>query len=134
MSWKAYPAYKPSGVEWLEDVPEHWNVKRLKFLVTIRSGEDSKTEGGEFPIFGANGVIGHTANPSFTTARVLIGRVGSSGAINLANGTFGVSDNCLILDKPRDTDTYFLYYASLTLDLTPEINKCATTINRNRCQ
>ena len=25
-----YPAYKPSRVEWLEDVPEHWEVRRLK--------------------------------------------------------------------------------------------------------
>ena len=25
-----YPAYKPSGVEWLGDVPEHWEVRRLK--------------------------------------------------------------------------------------------------------
>lgn len=31
----AYPAYKPSGVEWLGDVPEHWDVKRLKFLSRI---------------------------------------------------------------------------------------------------
>ena len=28
-----YPAYKPSGVEWLGDVPTHWNVRRLKSLV-----------------------------------------------------------------------------------------------------
>ena len=27
---KLYPAYKPSGVEWLGDVPEHWEVRRLK--------------------------------------------------------------------------------------------------------
>jgi type I restriction enzyme S subunit len=26
----AYPEYKPSGVEWFGDVPEHWEVKRLK--------------------------------------------------------------------------------------------------------
>ena len=25
-----YPAYKPSGVEWLGDVPEHWTTARLK--------------------------------------------------------------------------------------------------------
>ena len=25
-----YPAYKPSGVEWLRDVPEHWEVRRLR--------------------------------------------------------------------------------------------------------
>jgi restriction endonuclease S subunit len=29
--WQRYPAYKDSGVEWLGEVPEHWEVKRLKF-------------------------------------------------------------------------------------------------------
>ena len=29
-SGRPYPAYKPSGVEWLGDVPEHWQVKRSK--------------------------------------------------------------------------------------------------------
>ncbi len=28
-----YPAYKPSGVERLGDVPAHWEVRRLKSLV-----------------------------------------------------------------------------------------------------
>ena len=35
-----YPAYKPSGVDWLGDVPEHWDVRRGKALlcpVDIRS-------------------------------------------------------------------------------------------------
>ena len=34
-----YPAYKPSGVEWLGDVPAHWEVRRLKFLANIPSGQ-----------------------------------------------------------------------------------------------
>lgn len=25
-----YPVYKPSGVDWLGDVPAHWEVSRLK--------------------------------------------------------------------------------------------------------
>ena len=29
-----YPAYKPSGIAWLGDVPEHWDVSRLKGYVT----------------------------------------------------------------------------------------------------
>jgi type I restriction enzyme S subunit len=27
-----YPAYKPSGVEWLGEIPEHWEVIRIKYL------------------------------------------------------------------------------------------------------
>ena len=30
-----YPRYKPSGVEWLEEVPEYWEVKRLKQIATL---------------------------------------------------------------------------------------------------
>lgn len=25
-----YPTYKPTGIDWLVDIPEHWSVKRLK--------------------------------------------------------------------------------------------------------
>ena len=27
---KPYPAMKDSGVEWLGEVPEHWEVRRLR--------------------------------------------------------------------------------------------------------
>ncbi len=29
MSFPRYPKYKPSGVEWLGDVPQHWDAARL---------------------------------------------------------------------------------------------------------
>jgi len=31
-SLKPYPAYKPSGVEWLGEIPEHWELRKLKFI------------------------------------------------------------------------------------------------------
>ena len=31
---KSYPTYKPSGVEWLGDVPEHWDVHKLRSILT----------------------------------------------------------------------------------------------------
>jgi type I restriction enzyme S subunit len=30
---KPYPRYKPTGIEWLWDIPEHWELRRLKYLV-----------------------------------------------------------------------------------------------------
>ncbi|AWE97786.1 restriction endonuclease subunit S [Pseudomonas aeruginosa] len=33
--YKPYPAYKDSGVEWLGQVPEHWQVKRLRFAAML---------------------------------------------------------------------------------------------------
>ena len=34
---RSYPAYKCSGVPWLGDVPEHWEVRRTKTLLAERS-------------------------------------------------------------------------------------------------
>lgn len=36
--FKPYPAYKDSGVEWLGEIPAHWDVKRTKFVARLRSG------------------------------------------------------------------------------------------------
>lgn len=33
-----YPAYKDSGVEWLGEVPEHWEVRKLKYVVSFTGG------------------------------------------------------------------------------------------------
>ncbi|MFN7897408.1 MAG: restriction endonuclease subunit S, partial [Cyanobacteriota bacterium] len=39
MSFPRYPAYKPSGVEWLGDVPQHWEVMPLRRLIReVNSG------------------------------------------------------------------------------------------------
>ena len=34
---RPYPAYKPSGVEWLGDVPSHWDVRRAKRVFGLRN-------------------------------------------------------------------------------------------------
>jgi len=36
---KPYPKYKPSGVEWLGDVPEHWDVTKLKRGYSVKLGK-----------------------------------------------------------------------------------------------
>jgi type I restriction enzyme S subunit len=46
-----YSAYKNFGVDWLGEIPDHWEVKRLKFGASIRfSNVDKKTEEGEQPV------------------------------------------------------------------------------------
>ena len=38
MSFPRYPKYKPSGVEWLGEVPEHWALPKLKGVATFSGG------------------------------------------------------------------------------------------------
>jgi type I restriction enzyme S subunit len=37
MSFPRYPKYKPSGVEWLGEVPEHWEVVQSRRLFSQRN-------------------------------------------------------------------------------------------------
>lgn len=33
---KSYPTYKPTNIEWIGDIPEHWDKTKLKHLVEIK--------------------------------------------------------------------------------------------------
>ena len=39
-----YPDYKPSGVEWLGDVPIHWRVLRLGRVINLKVGFPFKSD------------------------------------------------------------------------------------------
>jgi type I restriction enzyme S subunit len=61
----AYPRYKPSGVGWLGDVPEHWDVKPLKYSASINDEALPETTPPDFDleyvdIGGVNAVDGIT--------------------------------------------------------------------------
>ncbi|EQD32365.1 type I restriction-modification system, S subunit, partial [mine drainage metagenome] len=46
MKYPKYPVYKDSGVEWIGEIPENWNVIRLKFLCQLSAdyGANMKSE------------------------------------------------------------------------------------------
>jgi type I restriction enzyme S subunit len=37
--YKSYSTYKPSGVEWLGNIPEHWELRKLKFIADLIMGQ-----------------------------------------------------------------------------------------------
>jgi type I restriction enzyme S subunit len=39
VSFPRYPAYKPSGVEWLGEVPDHWEITKLGRICKFESGK-----------------------------------------------------------------------------------------------
>ncbi|WP_211232645.1 NADAR domain-containing protein [Marinobacterium litorale] len=47
--------FKPSGVEWIGDIPEHWEARRLRTLAAVRaSGVDKNTNEDEVPVMLCN--------------------------------------------------------------------------------
>ncbi len=46
-----YPAYIDSGIEWLEKIPEHWDIEKLKHISSVQfSNVDKNTVEGEEPV------------------------------------------------------------------------------------
>ena len=37
MKHKPYPKYKPSGIDWIGDIPEGWFKKRIKYISKVNS-------------------------------------------------------------------------------------------------
>ena len=49
--WPTYPAYKPSGLPWLGDIPAHWEVHKLKNKAKVTfSSVDKHTLEGEVSV------------------------------------------------------------------------------------
>jgi type I restriction enzyme S subunit len=46
--YKPYPAYRDSDVEWIGQVPEHWEIKRLRHVASFtNSNVDKKSYDGQ---------------------------------------------------------------------------------------
>jgi type I restriction enzyme, S subunit len=96
-----YPRMKDSGVPWLGAVPEHWDVRRLKALCVMKSGDGITAPAiepiGEFPVFGGNGIRGYTSRYNQDGTFVLIGRQGAlCGNIRIARGQFWASEHAVV--------------------------------------
>src|SRR6187431_1861275 len=46
--FKPYPAYQDSGVEWLGEIPAHWEVQRTKHVARLRSGHTPSRQHPEY--------------------------------------------------------------------------------------
>ncbi|MFM4792507.1 restriction endonuclease subunit S [Aeromonas hydrophila] len=43
-----YEAYKDSGVEWIGDIPAHWNIRKLKYISNINNQTLPENTAGDF--------------------------------------------------------------------------------------
>ena len=104
---------KPSGVEWLSDVPEHWEVRRLKTICSMKSGNGITSMSieplGEYPVYGGNGIRGYTSDYTNDGDFVLIGRQGAlCGNVHVVRGRFWASEHAVIasLQPSHDLDWF----------------------------
>jgi len=121
---------KESGVEWLGEIPEHWEIKKLKYIIKINSGEGIKSDDikpiGDYPVYGGNGIAGYTNTFNSKNDDIIIGRVGAKcGNVRLVYDEKWISDNALVASIISDIDIYFLTIQLQLMDLNNMANQNA---------
>lgn len=89
--------YKDSGIAWLENVPNHWDIVPYKRAVIIKNGKDYKdvqvNEGG-FPVIGSGGEFAKASNYLYDGEVILMGRKGTINKPLYFKESFGLSTRC----------------------------------------
>ncbi|MCE2667805.1 MAG: restriction endonuclease subunit S [Microcystis sp.] len=114
--WQPYPTYKDSGVEWLGAIPEHWEVKKLKYISYLTMGQspssdDYNHEGYGSPFLQGNAEFGNrnpeakifcaTVNKYAEKGDILISVRAPVGALNEADRRYGIGRGLCSI-RPRD--------------------------------
>lgn len=86
----------------------------------IRNGKSSpsRTETGEYPVYGSNGIIGYSDEYNANENTIIIGRVGSyCGSVYISDKKCWVTDNAIIGTAKNKNESQFWFYLLKKIDL-----------------
>lgn len=108
---------KPSGIEWLGDVPAHWVVVQFKQFVDIQNGSDHKhiEEAEGYPVLGSGGVFTYASDFMYDGESVLLGRKGTIDKPLYITGPFWTVDTMYWTKINPLISGRFTYYTALTI-------------------
>ena len=129
---------KPSGVEWIGEIPAHWTISKVKHvfdsLDNLRIPLNSETRGNMelkiYDYYGASGVIDKVENYIFDEPLILIGEDGANLYLRStplafkATGKYWVNNHAHIL-KPKCGNIDYLTNMLESLDYTHYITGAA---------
>lgn len=129
---------KDSGVEWIGQIPEEWQIRKLSWIVSAKKGKSAQMltkeyvaeNEGEFPVYSGQtengGILGRINwnEYDFTEPVVLATTVGAKAmSTQLISGKFSLSQNCLILAKKPEYKTVNISYLEYSLQVLFEFEK-----------
>lgn len=104
---------KDSGIKWIGEIPKNWEIRKIKNVSEINSGEYISKEDyelqGIFDIIGSNGKIGEINKTNINKKVITTGRVGSIGTSHIVQDVW-VTDNALIIEVKKNILLEYLAY------------------------
>lgn len=131
---KKLPPVSKEEFSW--SLPNSWECLRFGDFFELEYGNNlpktKRTESGEYPVFGSNGVVGSHNECSIEHPCIVVGRKGSAGALNLCleQGCW-VTDVAYSLIPPSDIDINYCLKLLHTLGLDELGKGIKPGLNRN---
>lgn len=106
---------KDSGIEWIGEIPQDWNMIRLRFLCEIKTGnqdtQDRNTD-GKYPFYVRSPIVEKCDNYSFDGSAILMAGdgVGAGKVFHIVDGKYGCHQRVYSLQNIKDIDRKYLYY------------------------
>ena len=104
---------KDSGVEWLGEVPEHWDVLMFGKMAQLQRGHDLPDrlrEEGDFPIVSSAGISGFHSEPKVKAPGVVTGRYGTIGKPCYVENDFWPLNTTLYVKDFIGNEPKFVFY------------------------
>ena len=129
---------KPSGVEWIGEIPRHWNLSMLKYTARLVYGDtliSENREEGVVPVYGSNGIIDTHSSANTLSPAIVVGRKGSLGKIQYSDVPCFVIDTAYYIDRRTSHVTLrWLYYVLQALKLERFRNSVLPGLNRESAE
>lgn len=128
------PPIKPEEVPY--QLPQGWEWVRLGDVLSFEYGDNlpanKRSNSGEFPVYGSNGIVGTHKEAFVNEPCIVVGRKGSAGALNLC-----LSEGCCVTDvayycvPPEGIDLNFCFKLLHILKLDSLGKGIKPGLNRN---
>lgn len=111
-----YDTYKDSRVEWIGEIPSHWQIMPFKRRMKMNNGADYKdwvTDEG-YPVIGSGGQFAFASKFMYDGEVVLLGRKGTIDRPLYFNGPFWAVDTMFYAVPDKRVYCKYMYYQALT--------------------
>lgn len=109
-------------------IPRGWQLKGVAEAIDINHGKPIKKmdrQKGPYPVFGANGVIGHSATALTRDPCIILGKIGSCGSLHRSEVPAWVSNNAFIVKPGASKSLEFAWHTLHMLDFSGYIGGSA---------
>lgn len=106
---------KDSGIEWIGEIPETWEVVAAKRCIILENGSDPKTDSGDTPVYGSGSESFRTCEEFKEGPTVLLGRKGTIDKPQWIEGRFWNIDTALNV-RSKGINLKYYYYCSTCFD------------------